>query len=60
MGVDDNEGVISWNNILRSLASRNDRRMILMDIEHELRTGRKAPASQGKGQMYRIDWEKRL
>ena len=29
--------VISWNNILRNLASRNAGRMILMDIEHELR-----------------------
>ena len=32
-----NEGAISWNNILRNLASRNAGRMILMDIEHELR-----------------------
>ena len=32
-----NEGVVRWNNILRSLASRNAERMILMDIEHELR-----------------------
>ena len=32
-----NEGVIRWNNILRNLASRNGGRMILMDIEHELR-----------------------
>ena len=32
-----NEGVISWNNIIRNLASRNAGRMILMDIEHELR-----------------------
>ena len=32
-----NEGVIRWNNILRNLASQNARRMILMDIEHELR-----------------------
>ena len=32
-----NEGVVRWNNILRNLASRNARRMILMDIEHELR-----------------------
>ena len=32
-----NEGAIRWNNILRNLASRNARRMILMDIEHELR-----------------------
>ena len=32
-----NEGVIRWNNILRNLASRNAGRMILMDIEHELR-----------------------
>ena len=31
------EGVIWWNNILRNLASRNAGRMILMDIEHELR-----------------------
>ena len=31
------EGVIRWNNTLRNLASRNARRMILMDIEHELR-----------------------
>ena len=31
------EGVIRWNNILRNLASRNAGRMILMDIEHELR-----------------------
>ena len=32
-----NEGVIRWNNILRNLASQNAERMILMDIEHELR-----------------------
>ena len=32
-----NEGVVSWNNILRNLAGRNAGRMILMDIEHELR-----------------------
>ena len=32
-----NEGVVRWNNILRYLASRNAGRMILMDIEHELR-----------------------
>ena len=32
-----NEGVIRWSNILRNLASRNARRIILMDIEHELR-----------------------
>ena len=31
------EGVVMWNNILRNLASRNAGRMILMDIEHELR-----------------------
>ena len=32
-----NEGVVRRNNILRNLASRNAGRMILMDIEHELR-----------------------
>ena len=32
-----NEGVVRWNNTLRNLASRNAGRMILMDIEHELR-----------------------
>ena len=32
-----NEGVVRWNNILRNLASRNAGRIILMDIEHELR-----------------------
>ena len=32
-----NEGVNKWNNIMRNLASRNAERMILMDIEHELR-----------------------
>ena len=32
-----NEGVVRWNNILRNLASQNAGRMILMDIEHELR-----------------------
>ena len=32
-----NEGAIRWNNILRNLANRNAGRMILMDIEHELR-----------------------
>ena len=32
-----NEGVVRWNNILENLASRNAGRMILMDIEHELR-----------------------
>ena len=37
IGRSRNEGVIRWNNILRNLASRNAGRMILMDIEHELR-----------------------
>ena len=32
-----NEGVVRRNNILRNLASRNAGRIILMDIEHELR-----------------------
>ena len=32
-----NERVVRWNNILRNLASRNAGRMILMDIEHEMR-----------------------
>ena len=32
-----NEGVIRWRNILRNLANQNAGRMILMDIEHELR-----------------------
>ena len=32
-----NEGVIRWNKIPRNLKSRNAGRMILMDIEHELR-----------------------
>ena len=32
-----NEGFVRWNNILRNLTSRNAGRMILMDIEHELR-----------------------
>ena len=32
-----NEGMVRSNNILRNLASRNAGRMILMDIEHELR-----------------------
>ena len=32
-----NEGVIRWNNILRNLASQNAGRIILMDIQHELR-----------------------
>ena len=32
-----NEGVIRWNNILRNLASRNAGRIILMDVERELR-----------------------
>ena len=32
-----NERVIRWSNSLRNLASRNAGRMILMDIEHELR-----------------------
>ena len=32
-----NEGVIRWNNIVRNLASCNAGRMILMNIEHELR-----------------------
>ena len=36
-GRKHNEEVIRWNNILRNLASRNAGRMILMDIEHELR-----------------------
>ena len=31
------EGAIRWNNILKNLASRNAGRMILLDIEHELR-----------------------
>ena len=32
-----NEGVLRWNKSLRNLASRNAGRMILVDIEHELR-----------------------
>ena len=32
-----NEGVIKWNNILRNVTSRIARRMIFMDIKHELR-----------------------
>ena len=32
-----NKGVIKWNNILRNFASQSAGRMILMDIEHELR-----------------------
>ena len=32
-----NAGVVTWNKILRNLASRNAGRMILMEIEHELR-----------------------
>ena len=32
-----NEGVVRWNNILRNLASRNAGRMILMDIENDVR-----------------------
>ena len=32
-----NERVIRWNNIVRNLVSRNAGRMILMDLEHELR-----------------------
>ena len=32
-----NEGFVRWNNILRNLASRNAGRLIMMDIEHELR-----------------------
>ena len=36
-GRSHNERVIRWNNIVRYLASRNAGRMILMDLEHELR-----------------------
>ena len=36
-GRRNNERVIRWINIVRNLASRNAGRMILMDIEHELR-----------------------
>ena len=36
-GRSHNEGVVRWNKILRNLASRNAGRMILIDIEHELR-----------------------
>ena len=32
-----NEKVVKWKNIVRNLASRNTRRMILMKLEHELR-----------------------
>ena len=32
-----NEGVISWNKIIRNLVSRNAGRMILMDTKYELR-----------------------
>ena len=32
-----NERVVRWKNILRNLGSRNAGRIILMDIEHELR-----------------------
>ena len=32
-----NVRVIRWNNIVRNLASRNAGRMVMMDLEHELR-----------------------
>ena len=37
VGRRHNKRAIRWNNILRNLASQNAGRMILMDIEHELR-----------------------
>ena len=36
-GRKHNKKVIRWNNIVRNLASPNAGRMILMDLEHELR-----------------------
>ena len=32
-----NERVTRWNNIVRILASRNDGRLVLIDLEHELK-----------------------
>ena len=32
-----NEKDVKWNKIVRNLASRNNGRMILMNLEHELR-----------------------
>ena len=32
-----NEKFVRWNNLVRNLASRNAGRMILIDLEHELR-----------------------
>ena len=42
-----NEGVVRWNNILRNLASRNAGRIVLMDIEHELRAMDQARLTTG-------------
>ena len=42
-----NERIVRWNNILRNLASRNAGRMILMDIEHELRAMDQAKLTSG-------------
>ena len=51
-----NEGVIRWNNIMRNLASRNAGRMILMDIEHELRAMDQARLTADGTESSRSDW----
>ena len=62
-----NEGVVRWNNILRNLASRNAGRMILMDIEHELRAMDRARLTtdgihfdsiEGQAWLNRVDQER--
>ena len=58
-----NEGVVRWNNILRNLASRNAGRMVLMDIEHELRAMDQARLTTGGNHFDSIegqDWFNRV
>ena len=63
-----NERVTRWNNIVRNLASRNAGRMMLMDLEYELRAlnqarftsdGRYFNSIEGQGWMNRVFQERK-
>ena len=66
-GRKHNEKVIRWNNTVKNLASRNAGRMILMDLEHELRAMDQArfttdgvhfDSIKGQAWMYRVFQER--
>ena len=66
-GRKHNKKVIRWNNTVKNLASRNAGRMILMDLEHELRAMDQArfttdgvhfDSIEGQARMYRVFQER--